>query len=153
MLQLILSFNLFSVSPRQFAQKVQKMTGVGIGHLWKTLPFSTGNSCCACFISGCRKHIQFPITGTHFASAPAPNTGKAPLPPHTPGMGADLTHPSSKKAKGAILVSRAGHCPVHQPLSLHQLCLSPSVKSYLHVGWRYEAFSSMPVQLSVDSLC
>lgn len=64
----------------------------------------------------------------------------------------DLTHPSPKKA-GGILVPRAGHCSVHQPLSLHQVCLSPPVKSYLNAKWWYEAFSSMPVQPSVDSLC
>lgn len=44
LLQLILRFNLFSVSPWQFVQKVQKMTGVGIGHLWNILPLSTGSA-------------------------------------------------------------------------------------------------------------
>lgn len=122
---------------------------------------STDNSCCAC-INGCRKYTQFPITGKHFASAPAPNTGKAPLSPHhaypalhthpAQELVGDLTHPSPKMA-GDILVSRDGHRPVHQPLSLHQVCLSPPVKSYLYAKWWYEAFSSMPVQLSVDSLC
>lgn len=37
-LQLILRFNLFYVSPWQFVQKVQKMTGVGIATYGKYCP-------------------------------------------------------------------------------------------------------------------
>lgn len=107
-------------------------------------PSQLNNSCCACYITGHRKHIQFPISGTHFTSAPAPNTGKAPLPPHrahpaphthpSQELVGDPTHPSSKKATG-ILAPGAGHCRGHQPLSLHQVCISPPVKSYLYAKW------------------
>lgn len=152
-LQRILCFKLFSVSPWQFVQKVQNNFGVGIGPLWNILPLSTQQRTLALLVvwavaestpSSPSQAHTLPVP-QHLTQARLPSLRTMPtlLSKHT--WQGRWPHP--QKA-GGILVSRA----VHQLFSLHQVCPSPPVKSYLYAKWWYEAFSSMAVQLSVDSL-
>ena len=126
---------------------------------------STNNSCYTCYITGHGKDTQLLISGAHFAGTSASYTGKASLPPSTPcppcsprtsrtAVASDPTHPSSKKAGGRsprYILQRPelDTALCDQPwqlstaISLHQICLSSLVKSYLYAKWCFKAVSSM----------